>query len=44
MILIDVFYTYICNGDCGLIVIVNSTLKLARMMEQVLGSQVYQFK
>lgn len=25
MMLIDIFYTYICNRDCGLIVIVNST-------------------
>ena len=40
MRLIDVFYTYIAIG----IAIVNSTLKFARMTEQVLRNRVYKFK
>ena len=40
----DVFYTYSCKRDCGLIVIMNPTPKFSRMTEQVLGNRVYKFK
>jgi len=43
MMLIDVSHTYICNWDCTFIV-VNSTLKFARMTEQSLQTQMTKFK
>ena len=43
MMLIDVSHTYICNWDCAFIV-VNSTLKFARMTEQSLQTQMTKFK